>query len=121
MYLKENELRIGNLALGNNDDIVTITADIFKGNMYQYLYGIELTPSWLLSSGFEIVKEGEFLSEPVGDNQHRIRIWTNGIFFFYSQNKFIANEIRYLHTLQNLFFCLTGEELEIKQLETIKL
>lgn len=116
MYLKETEIRIGNVVSGNNDDIFSITASTFKGNLYQYLEGIELTPAWLLSSGFDLVEEGEFLSKPVGDNQHRIRIWTNGIFFFYSQNNVIATEIRYVHQLQNLIFVLTGEELKIEKL-----
>lgn len=74
---------------------------------YRDMSPIPLTEEWLLKMGFE--KDGE------GD-------WQKGDFAFtlgseglklFMEYGFINPPIKFVHQLQNLFYCLTGEELKL--------
>lgn len=83
---------------------------------------IPLTEEWLLKFGFDNVRknmlvchneyhnnrinEGAFYVEPVGDAFNH---W-----YLYHKVKMITSNIRFVHQLQNLYFALCGEELELK-------
>jgi hypothetical protein len=86
-------------------------------------YGVELTPEILEKAGFKEDKEGSYLgsleeSYPLYYNGINIaiihgeyRLWINiEEDMHYS---FEWTVIKYLHQLQNLFFSLTGQELQI--------
>jgi hypothetical protein len=103
--MKASELRIGNYV---NDSIGLITIGL-NGNIKfaDAYHPIPLTEEWLMKFGFEYTKID------LGFNQYRnkileLSITPNGyeIFFTY---KWI--NIKYVHSLQNLYFALTNEEL----------
>lgn len=104
--MKTNDLRIGNLVL-NDDGGVCKLFNIHEG--YINHKPIPLTEEWLLKFGFEVF---EFDHKP---NQYRlgnrlIVIRCDG-FYEYGTNI----KVSHVHSLQNLIFALTGEELEVKQ------
>ena len=78
----------------------------------QFIKPIPLTEEWLLKFGYE--KDGEFF-----DNETRLNFWTNKNTF----NGILADwadktigEVKYIHQLQNLYYALTGSELQIGNL-----
>lgn len=76
--------------------------------------GIELTSSILAKCGFEkmyATQQTEFSGyRKIGGG---FRLWNNNGDLLYVVVSQVVNyrPIKYLHQLQNLFFCLTGEEL----------
>lgn len=125
--MKASELRIGNWIEAKTTPInwekCKITKDDFKmiRNDDDSIRGIPLTEGWLLKFGFE--KDDRF------DTQYRIDghrftslniLITNNFFSPIlrrdSQHEvFELYGIKYVHQLQNLYFALTGEELQITQ------
>ena len=131
--MKANELRIGNL-LTFNGKIRTVDGvslvGCHKDERYilvelNYMYKEKvllqidkidptpLTEEWLLRFGFE----------KVGVNYQKgwLLLWTflktGEVHFVLNEpnsNKRHITEFKYVHQLQNLYFALTGEELEIK-------
>ena len=73
-----------------------------------YANPIPLTEEWLLRLGFEL-EEGWYWKSS-------LRLFNiRGLYF--RANFPIKADILYVHSLQNLYFALTGEELEIKDLD----
>lgn len=126
--MEANELRIGNyyrqLVLG---DVVRV--DLFTFSEWyssircgddstgDYMMPIPITEEWLVKLGFDYIKnhkeyhnrginEGAYHLKRVGDAFNR---W-----YLYHKEKMITSNIRFIHQLQNLYFALTGIELEIK-------
>lgn len=132
--METNELRRGNLVNTNNE---IMTVDTVGVNSVTYIketnrHGllihpfseikevkpIPLTEEWLIKCGFSvtdenyagkiyhIVKVGQFLNDDL-----MLVLWLRGeregMIFRKSM------QIKHLHQLQNLYFALTGEELEI--------
>jgi hypothetical protein len=104
------ELRIGNLIqegkveqIDNSIDEVYYSGDgYYQSNYCCNLNPIPLTEEWLLKFGFEksskhIFKKDGFL------------ISLDIVFEVFLGN--IVVEIKYVHQLQNLFYCLSGKEL----------
>jgi hypothetical protein len=82
---------------------------------------IPLTEDWLLKFGFKQLKENnsypEDFAKIIYDNG-RMRIYGNTIEWIESNDDYffkIINTPKFVHQLQNLYFALTGEELEIKE------
>jgi hypothetical protein len=131
--MKSNELRIGNYVLFNksNNEIGCITSvETFVSNQFKVGFDnridikyyddeikpIPLTEEWLLKFGFRIGKTEEYYElefvEMFGyDNED----WN----FKYLGN-LIKLDLKYVHSLQNLYFALTGEELTIKKKDEYK-
>jgi hypothetical protein len=115
--MEANELRIGNWINDIMGGFCQITADDIANWEAINAQPIPLTPEILEKSGFQW---------EVSD--HKPQCEKNGVLFFlyedgsigvggwvYSDYIEIGNaNARYLHQLQNLYFALTGEELEIK-------
>jgi len=123
--MKANELRLGNYIESNINGCTRIKSGIVQldeaslyylfdvDNDWERLKPIPLTEEWLERFGFEkensineewrkekslpIIKEGDEFSFIVG-------YYENTIGFF-----------KYVHQLQNLYFALTGKELELKE------
>lgn len=121
--MKSSELRIGNLVYGlNNENHSKKQVDTIA-NIYQYgwetvggksgIAPIPLTEEWLIKFGFE--QKGELKDFYLGkywiasDDNFSMHTDFNGIY-----DLLISNSIKYVHTLQNLYFALTEEELTIK-------
>jgi len=126
--MKANELRIGNYLLLCNE-IVNISAgfiadyDFSKRNKFNEntpirendVSPIPLTEEWILKFGFE--KEFEHIF--IFPNNMSIRIvgyaWNIQMFDLCCEwYDTPIRSIKYIHQLQNLYFALTGEELELK-------
>lgn len=119
--MEANELRIGNYVNIDSPEktqksILKIENGVQIDNLIHVLHSpIPLTDGLLLKAGFEY-DEYQYLYEL---NTVIIHI-QNGILTFrkhYLLNKefeYEEIEIKYLHQLQNLYFALTGKEIEIK-------
>lgn len=124
--MEAKDLRIGNyIDYETEREIVTmqITYEyirlIHNGN--KNFKPIPLTEEWLLKFGFE--KEVEYkkkinfsrfhlfqinASNPYNDNKNEFKVN-----FYQSKQTVELCRIKYVHELQNLFFCLCGEELTL--------
>jgi hypothetical protein len=114
--MKAKELRIGNwVNNGEQLDYVIDTSSMMdlmnEAQVNEGLTGLKpipLTEEWLLKFGFEY-------SDLNGDSG----LWKIPPFQIYGKyNQFIYDyrlDVNYVHQLQNLYFALTGEELEIKE------
>ena len=131
--MQANELRIGNWVndmVGTPLKVVAITEDdriIYSADGGNYLFeikyakGIPLTPEILERCGFE--QTSNFHPEgPTHTLKHRNGI-TFEVCYLYKMVDVVENigririqNIEHLHQLQNLYFALTGSELEIKNL-----
>jgi len=104
--MKANELRIGNW-VSNGDRYYKITAaailHLTQGDLD--CYPIPINAEWLLKFGFEKALNGWWCpDEVVSYKEGYAGFGTN-----------TYTQIKHVHQLQNLYFALTGKELEIKQ------
>ena len=133
--MQANELRIGNLVdIGKEFNILELVdfADMYENNTLEHYQPIPLTEDWLLKFGFESTYE-EFDEE---DFPCVVEYWlfTDSVTRFeidyatktgYTVNianvptghaLIIRRKLEYVHQLQNLFFALTGTELNLKEI-----
>jgi len=134
--MEASSLRIGNYVLDRGGktlridhiDFYKVYMDMFVGlqsvhpltEYYGNLQPIPLTEEILLKCGFERDAAG-FLGSDQSDTAFRSKIYVSkhGVKFFLwiecEDNYFSENgiEIESLHQLQNLYFALTGQELEV--------
>lgn len=142
MEIFRNELRIGNLVeypswnrdgtsaffmvrdIFFNEDVLSLTngrIQLPKAS-YKIIKPIPLTEEWLINFGFEIYAKSDVCNgwsigeNPVTKDYLMTLTWMkneNGSLAecFYRNGHFV---IKYVHQLQNLYFALTGEELEVK-------
>ena len=110
--MKPNELRIGNYVNWINTQephSLYLIEEIRELNYHDCFVPIPLTEEWLLKFGFINDKVLEFYRNDFTDST--IIIDYNFICLLgYSHVK-----LKYVHQLQNLYFALTGEELQIKK------
>lgn len=121
--IKATELRVGNFAW-KDGVIVTIDGrsimDIQFSESYAEKYSpISLIEEWLLKFGFSKAKRddpfGGWLSLPRKDfSRLRVRQNLDGIFYWSPSIHSEHINLPHIHTIQNLNFILTGEELTIK-------
>jgi len=139
--IQANELRIGNILIDNGfeairdstdimDSVVSITSiwdsgkldyyigrkvgEIYENESIKEFSPIPLTEDWLVRFGFEYFK---------GNNSYQydsfmgFTIWgrLKDGFSVHVQDIECGNPIKYVHQLQNLYFALTGEELQSKE------
>jgi hypothetical protein len=122
--IKANELRIGNLVLIDGEEseihgglIADFETDCFDGKIEP----IPLNEEWLIKFGFErrvFAQRNEYILIIDIDNQKHFiefafpRNEKIQVIMYY--DKCFYKHIKYVHQLQNLYFALTGQELEIK-------
>lgn len=123
--LKAQDLRIGNLVLFDVEDVLEIITPRRLGYIAQAnskedshpFKPIPLTEEWLFKFGFvkNIGKHGEYYSHNVFI---RFVIWVDHEGFVCGRDEVkgctAIVESKHVHQLQNLFYALTGEELECK-------
>ena len=118
----EKELRLDNLVnCQKNDGSGLMIVEVKALSVSEYpdgigkAVGIPLTEEWLLKFGFE--QDGiSFRLKQIGLTFHTAKPTTyvrhvNGGISTFAQ---ITNQPEFVHQLQNLYFVLTGQELEIK-------
>lgn len=111
--IKSNDLRLGNLILWNGEirDIgkgSIVFLDSYNEEDFEEFSGIPLTTEILQECGFVKNENGIFVNN---------QVWIDAGFKFTpvycegSFKRFIGKGIIHLHELQNLYYALTGEEL----------
>lgn len=124
--MKETELRIGNCinrGLAKNtplDDVifypVLVDVDILKkistGDLVWDFEPIKITEEWLVKIDFEKYADHKWFGGPEGDLDISFKDGEAWMVDF--EGNIISAPLKYVHQLQNLYFALTGEELEIK-------
>ncbi len=71
---------------------------------------IPLTEDWLLKFEHESRSDGFYSKE---DGSFRIRLFKHNNIFKYALSNWVTISLEYVHTYQNLYFALTGKELQI--------
>lgn len=136
--MKANELRIGNLVNGVLDngnqfifEVITLSSEPEKIEVYcqdprmglsvdDYWEPIPLTEEWLIKFGFEksIDHYTRIYRKEVYRNNGIELHWSvvsETYYTYLGYNTGVrCNPTIYVHSLQNLYFALTGEELTIK-------
>ena len=108
--MKNSELRIGNWI--TFDGLEAQVTAIPEGDFYEdeKFKPIPITDEWLVKVGFESNNSSSnFLTYYNERYDYRIEIHQDGDVWFDELRK-----IQYVHQLQNLYFTLTGQELEMQ-------
>jgi hypothetical protein len=120
--MKARELRIGNYitaktTIFSNEIVVKINGEWVNGMPADNFIGIPITEEWLLKAGF---KDHKILCGMMEIQVRPFETVIQGII----DGKWLVSliddiptmlrSIQYIHELQNLYFALTGEELEFK-------
>lgn len=140
--MEARELRIGNyyqggleikgsfeakLNLSDFNRVFLLTSDhlqvlLSMPDWLKFIKPIPLTEEWLRKFGMDSLDMEIDYVEWGFDNGEKFNIVQDGIgnkfpFYFEYDLGFGNNriEIKYVHQLQNLFYCLTGNELELKE------
>lgn len=121
--IEPRELRVGNLIYDNQGKVVEIDSITKKGVNISF-YGetldlsvdinpIPLTEEWLIKLGFERDPWGFCLEDRLSLS---FSVTINGDFLPCWKDKVLSSGfvVKAVHQLQNLFFALTGEDLELK-------
>lgn len=127
MEMKASELRIANLVL--NDGCVCEVLSIFGGSyshcvlktrqgneinaQCEYLSPIPLTEEWLVKFGFEKRNNAWAIKNDAkiyNSNGFQFSIWKD---LTYNTGE-ISPPLEFVHQLQNLYFALTGTELQLQ-------
>lgn len=109
--MKATELRIGNL-VNENGEVIKIRQETLCdfANGYVVFEPIPLTEEWLLKFGFKQCEnefwfeKGILLINTIGTINIKGRKGSEATF---------NSDVKFVHLLQNLYFALTGEELEL--------
>ncbi len=123
--MKADELRIGNYILHEPtiddwEEIIITLPSLLQIDISPESYcGIPLTEEWLLNFGFEtyttekskVYKLGNFMVIYVLKGRFAGNKYLKAFNISFSE----FGHIKHVHTLQNLYFALTGEELQIKK------
>lgn len=116
--IKANELRLGNYFFdedGNEkkigySDLVSLTITVLHFNP------IPLTPEILERCGFNYWQDA--IPKPYWKTKKGFPLYTTKDYFIVRDLTHTnMGKVKYLHQLQNLYHALTGEELEIKELQ----
>ena len=112
--MKASELRLGNWVEQPNDGVTRVTAVLNDlqiktetGYVDKYCSPIPLTEEWLLKFGFDKHKTTDIY--PTFAKQ--MFNWNDSVLYIIGYG--FINHIKHVHQLQNLYFALTGEELEL--------
>ena len=124
--IKASELRIGNwvykdLSIDDIElrqvlpgDIIYVAIEEEGGEDFMSYQPVALTEEWLHKFGFSTTQWDDFNSHRlmVGDNDYTIVIYSDGNC---EVGDIVTLKIKSVHQLQNLYFALSGKELEIKK------
>ena len=112
--MKASELRIGNWVNNNGEDYQITSATIVsleRGD--STAQPIPIMHDWLYKLGFENLTHNHEWFDVATYVHKKISFFVHFDGERLSVDFWIGNEKRYVHELQNLFYVLTGEELEL--------
>jgi len=136
--MEAKELRINNLLQNAKGDVTSVTSVFvdengFSENLsfkcFNYtkieVEPIPLTEKWLERLGFEKDIIDGILFYVKHNKQNTIQLHSKVFDVYVCQNNIIDSSVqvvrmKYVHELQNLYFALTGVELEVKELQITK-
>lgn len=122
--MKESSIKVNEIRVGNRIKIDGVIVTVDERTIFDFNHDgrikepIELTEQVLLKCGFEKqqldrqtyfelkVNNTRFIT----DDNGKVRIGVQG----FSQHEYLLLELEYLHQLQNVYYYLTGKELEFK-------
>jgi hypothetical protein len=123
--MKTTELRLDNLVQFKSQlrgwIIDKVHADYFKTNLIKNIKGIPLNRNWLLRFGFLKTKYGyelDHFETPMGRPYFTLEYSIDHkLMQIYplDEGRMDLSHINYVHQLQNLYFAITGQELELKK------
>lgn len=113
--MKAKELRIGNL-VNYGDGVLVLDINDFRDYDFKKFEPIPLTEEWLVKFGFEPHGERNSLN---GYSKNKLRVEylfdnLEARLIKDSETSYHLTTLKHVHQLQNLYFALTNEELEIK-------
>lgn len=109
--MKTNELRIGNLVLDSTKDVHRIERLDEKWD-FSDRFPIPLTEEWLVKAGAK--KIHEVLDIFKLDRFELYPFYTHGFWKVVDkETKTYITKASYVHELQNMYFALNGEELQL--------
>lgn len=131
--MKAKNIRIGNflLACGELETVTEIHTDFFYTNKFKSAWaeitGIEINENWIQKLGFKKTnhvhkdKSVTPITYKIGkrtrlqwDSENNLsEIDTGSLMFVYDES--LIKTIKYVHELQNLFFEITSNELELSE------
>jgi len=115
--VETSELRIGNLIQTNDGKVIKVTGQVIHEGVEGFFKGIPLTEKYLYILGFGNYLDGSFLLEEISaiiGLDGKIGFYLND---FHEQTSYWLQNIKYVHQLQNIYFALNNEELEIKTID----
>lgn len=113
--IQANELRIGNYIIRANGFPSAVSAYDFEHTNFQETNPIPITPEILEKCGFDLTQwfcEGSYKIRE--DKSDMLYGWTFVVRNANHDREIEFGYFKYVHELQNLYFALTGEELEIE-------
>ena len=129
--MEAKNLRVGNLILESGlpkkittigDTTFSVKGKDWKAVLHEDVEAIPLTEEWLLNLGFNTDYKKGYIGIDVGNTDFVLTYpKTIGdfqecfVFQFNSGGWARIREVKYVHELQNLFFAITGQELELKK------
>ena len=112
--ISKNMDRLDKELFPNSEAEIILQGNVPYSQFSEFISPIELTEEWLLRMGFEKVKsyyeEAETFDFYYGNIYFDMANQSTKINGYYCLS-FVPE---YVHQLQNLFYCLTGEELQLK-------
>ena len=116
-----NELRVGNYARSQNGKVFEMTYERFRAMLRirdRDLKPIPISEDWMLEFGAEkeIYEEGSDEYYLIIRRDKFSIIWESddNVYCDISENVF---KLKYVHTMQNMYYALEGEELKINKHE----
>lgn len=112
--MKANELRIGNWVSNGEIEFQITSKDIYHLDVYVgrvIANPIPITPEWLQRFGFEKINHR---IEGVIYKKEWLKLTESCAGVDWRGGHIQRERCKYVHQLQNLYFALTGEELEYK-------
>ena len=117
--MKAKELRLnnwvkyltsGDVCLKTKESLFNVLNDLDSN--YPLTKPIPLTEEWLVKFGFEIALNGYWNKK----EDFMVELHNEGIEIIVDAERIRLFHITYVHQLQNLYFALTGEELNIQHI-----
>ena len=123
--MEAKELRIGNWINVTFSSIVkqqvvdcmcdSVNTKCHESLPFDFIEPIPLTEEWLLKFGF--IKRNEYEFDFWQNSMWKLKEYKKKKYYilFHCSDEVDCTLIKYVHQLQNLYFALTGEELQIKE------
>lgn len=116
--MKANELRIGNLIQTNEGKLTKVTGQTIYEGTEGFFNGVPITENRLIQFGY--IKQDNFFDTEDMDMALTWCMLPKNHSEYYEGYKLYVNHeydegvpIKYVHQLQNLYFAITGNELQL--------